>query len=268
NDNLGVRWITSYERQFSEENCFDLAATDDGVLLLGNSAQLYDITGATGSGIGAALVVKMPFDGRVPLHPNAGAIHRFLQPGVHDSLYDQETVGIPSPTADYLGTYPLTLVSTQQSLTTATLPSTPTPTTNVISVPLEAGNANLPMTYATWAYYHFLAPESQAQDADGDGLTNYTEYLFGTNPRQATAPLFAGLALDHTNGLVGLEFNRALAVTNATYTVLQSTNLLDWETVTNGVWSSRGASNLIERLRLELPQPHPKAAFFRLQITP
>lgn len=270
NDNLGVRWFTSYERQFSEENCFDLAATDDGVVLLGNSAQLYDITGAPVGGIlnGAALVVKLPFDGRVPLHPNAGAIHRFLQPGVHDSLYDQETIGIPSPTADYLGTYPLTLVSTQQSLTTATIPSTPTRTTNVISVPLEAGNANLPMTYTTWAYYHFLEPDSQAEDADGDGLSNYTEYHFGTNPRQATAPLLAGLAIDHTNGIVGLDFNRALAVTNAIYTMLQSTNLLDWETVSNGAWTSRGASNLIERLRFEVPQPHTNAAFFRLQITP
>lgn len=270
NENLGVRWFTSYERELSEENCFDLVATADGVLVLGNSAQLYDITGAPAGGIGngAALVVKLPFDGRVPLHPGAGAIHRFLQPGVHDSLYDQETVGIPSPTADYLGTYPLTLVSMEQSLTTATIPTTPTPTTNVISMPLEAGNANLPMSYETWAYYHFLAPDSQNQDADGDGLTNEAEYLFGTNPRQPDAALVTSLAIDHTNGIVGLEFNRALAATNAVLAMLSSTNLLDWQAVTNGAWSSRGASNLVERVRLELPQPHPNAAFFRLQINP
>lgn len=239
--------------------------TNTGVLVLGNSDQLFDITGAAAGAItnGAAMVLKLPFDGRVPLHPNSRTIHHFLQPGVHDSLYDQETVGLPSPDADYLGTYPLTLASATQNIGAANSPTTPTPATALVSIRLEAGNANLPMSYDTWAYYHFLSPGSGVQDTDGDGLDNATEFFFGTDPRAATPSTAAALTIDYTNAVVGLGFARALAATNSPFEMQTSTNLVDWQAVTHGTLQSLGASNLVERLRLRLPAPDP-AAFYRL----
>ena len=51
---------------------------------------------------------------------------------MHDSLWNQEEVGIPSPTAEYLGTYPVSLTTTQQVTVAGTMPSALAPTANLV----------------------------------------------------------------------------------------------------------------------------------------
>jgi hypothetical protein len=60
-------------------------------------------------------------------------------------------------------------------------------------------------TYDTWAqtYFQGSVPEGSV-DSDGDGANNYTEYLLGTNPSQATTfPTSSAL----TNGNFTLTFS-------------------------------------------------------------
>lgn len=271
NDTLGARWFGTHERLGSDDRVYDLVLTADGLLAVGASTQLYDITGATPGSFtnGSGLLLKLPFDGKVELHPSAKTLQPYLQPGVHDSLWDQEEVGIPSPNAEYAGTYPVSLMTTQQVTVAGTMPPALAPTANFVSVPLEAGDATLPMGYNQWAYYNFLppGPGSIGQNPDGDALLNGAEYFFGADPHAATPTGAGALTIDYTNAVVGLEFNRAHAATNAAFALLHSTNLVDWRIVTNAAVQTRGTSNLVDRLRLIVPAPAP-TAFFRLQITP
>jgi uncharacterized repeat protein (TIGR03806 family) len=61
-------------------------------------------------------------------------------------------------------------------------------------------------TYETWAGQHFTgtAPARDA-DFDGDGVSNYAEYLLNTNPKQSNPPLAKAAG---TNNQVTLTFNQ------------------------------------------------------------
>lgn len=271
NESLSARWFTTHERLSSDDRVFDLEPTTDGVLVVGGSTQLFDLTGATPASLtnGSALLLKLPFDGKIELHSATRTVHRFLQPGVHDSLYDEEDVGIPSPNVEYLGTFPVSLTTTNQITIAGTMPPALTPTANLVSVPLEAGNSTLPMSYAQWAGYNFVTGGSNSGggNPDGDALLNGAEYFFGTDPLTATPASVGALTIDYANAVVGLEFQRARAATNAPFAMQFSTNLVNWQVVTNGTLQTTGTSNLVDRLRLTLPAPAP-AAFFRLNLTP
>ena len=71
---------------------------------------------------------------------------------------------------------------------------------------------------------------TQLTDTDGDGMSDYTEFVAGTNPTNA-ATWFCFTQTTLTNHLVELEWNVA---TNRLYQVNISTSLKSWSPVT--VW--------------------------------
>jgi hypothetical protein len=93
---------------------------------------------------------------------------------------------------------------------------------------------------------------------DGDGMSNFAEYIAGTDPTNALSVL--KFMLTTTNrGL--LEF---VAQTNIGYAVQYRTNLNSalWNNVT-----SISAQSLVQTVRVTAPYPPPESRFYRI-ITP
>jgi Calx-beta domain-containing protein len=78
--------------------------------------------------------------------------------------------------------------------------------------------------YTFWKQNHFGANANNpaiagdAADPDGDGIVNALEYAFGSDPNSADAarPLLGNIIANH----FALQFNRNIAATDTTYTVL------------------------------------------------
>lgn len=269
NDQLSVRWMLTHERFFSEESLLDLVATDDGIVCVGNSAQFFDVsTHNPAADNGCALILKLPFEGKIALHPGARGIDKYLQPLVHDSVASLYAASIPSPDFLYHRTTPLEgPISTAQvtAAGNAQGPLSDVPITGWI--PLEAGNANAPMTYAQWAAYNHLPTNSTAQaDFDGDGRSNGQEWFFGGNPFtvQSGRPTFA-LARG-TNGTLTFTFPRSHAASGTLPLLQASANLLNWDGLTFGPVTSTPLDAYTDQISVTLPRPDEPTRFFRLQL--
>ena len=114
-----------------------------------------------------------------------------------------------------------------------------------------------------WETAHLLSPTNAADaalDADGDGMTNWEEYIAGTDPRDATSCLKVNGVMPGA-GLITVEF---LAVSNRTYAV-EFTDGLEppaWQHLAD---VSARATNRMERV----PDLAPAAQrFYRLTIPP
>lgn len=121
-----------------------------------------------------------------------------------------------------------------------------------------------------------LAANDSVGDPDADGLSNFAEYAFGSNPKQATAsPHHSGLIEAAGQKYLTLAFPRLVAQTSVTYTVRESTNLLSWQTVnlvTNTVaTSANGNETETVTVRGNLPLTGGDAfpsVFLRVEIAP
>jgi pectin methylesterase-like acyl-CoA thioesterase len=94
--------------------------------------------------------------------------------------------------------------------------------------------------FAVWANSYGLdasAPGFASADADGDGVANLLEYVFGGNPTVANVGLLPTVTVteDVTGKHLVLEYKRATAATSVTTTVETSTDLATWTTRTFGV---------------------------------
>jgi hypothetical protein len=89
----------------------------------------------------------------------------------------------------------------------------------------------MPDSYELANNFNLNDPADAAQDADGDRITNFQEYLAGTNPRDSNSVLRITRLRPQGSDLV-LSF---LSVTGKTYALERATNLpaLFWQTVTN-----------------------------------
>ncbi|WP_150107698.1 choice-of-anchor J domain-containing protein [Pedosphaera parvula] len=89
-----------------------------------------------------------------------------------------------------------------------------------------------------WEQYYFgsaSASRTQATDSDSDGMSDFAEFIAGTNPTNAASRLSFLSTTIQTNGLVKLEW---AAIPGRTYEVLSSTNLTVWSPVTDWLQSS------------------------------
>jgi len=91
-----------------------------------------------------------------------------------------------------------------------------------------------------WEELHFdeATAADPATDADGDGLTNFDEFVFGTNPN---TPNVYQLNLGTTPAQnVTLQFQ---TIEGRRYTVDYSHNLIDWDVAESGI---QGNGNLMQ----------------------
>jgi len=83
---------------------------------------------------------------------------------------------------------------------------------------------------------NFAAAETN--DADGDGMLTWQEYLAGTNPTNASSKFIVrSLSPTGSPGHYQITFSTAL---NRTYRVETSSDLLTWQTLQDGIAGTGG----------------------------
>lgn len=125
-------------------------------------------------------------------------------------------------------------------------------------------------TFAQWLSANFPGISNPAiidatADPDGDGLTNLTEYLCGTNPNQPDSPGNAMSCTTDSNGHLTLVFRLSKNLTGMTYTVQQSPNMMDWTDmgIVPEVLSDQGSYYLMQAVAAIGPNA---PLFLRLRI--
>ena len=91
-----------------------------------------------------------------------------------------------------------------------------------------------------WEKYYFgAAPTNHTglEDSDGDGMSDYAEFIAGTNPTNAASNLRFTSVRPQTNGVVKIQW---AAVPGRMYQLDMSSNLVDWTPVTD--WLQATAS--------------------------
>jgi polygalacturonase len=118
-------------------------------------------------------------------------------------------------------------------------------------------------SFAAWATAAGLSGPSAAANADpdGDGIVNFTEYALSLSP--TTTDNGALPKLTSQNGRMVFRFTQPGYVTDASYLVQSSTNLLNWTPVTPIVESVTATT---QTLKATLPSGLP-TLFVRLLIT-
>jgi hypothetical protein len=130
------------------------------------------------------------------------------------------------------------------------------------------------MTFALWEQGYFNAQElgdpaitGESADPDHDGLSNLLEYAFHLDPTQPSSTNLPYTALDPT--YLSLIYVKALAATDLTYTIEQSTDLMRWDPVIpiNDILSDDGVTQLI---KAKVPRSNAGSAselFLRLRVS-
>jgi hypothetical protein len=94
-----------------------------------------------------------------------------------------------------------------------------------------------------WENYYFGAAgtnRTQLTDSNGDGMTDYAEFMAGTNPTNAASKFIFLSAAVQTNQLVQLKW---AAIPGRLYQLSSSTNLINWTPLTG--WQQAAASPMI-----------------------
>lgn len=103
-----------------------------------------------------------------------------------------------------------------------------------------------------YEFIYFNGPTDPFGDADGDGVSNYDEMVWGTNPTNGNSRITRPIGtLD--SGQVSLSWPIA---PYRVYTLEASTNMIAWQVVTNGTVSNFSQSIALSNQR-----------FYRLSVT-
>ena len=183
-EKLSVRWMVTHEGASFEDIPFSILPTEEGIVQLGSTRSLGSLNNGLGS---ITQLMKLPYDGTVPLRPGTGAIIKYLQPSVYNFTTGNWSINIPSPSWRYLGNEPVTHTTATLATVPGNLPGAYTPIPNLTAKRLERGSPSAPMTYTEWADYHQLTLAAATDNSDGDARNNYQEYLFGGDPLRADA---------------------------------------------------------------------------------
>ncbi len=124
-------------------------------------------------------------------------------------------------------------------------------TTGVVNV--LTGSAN---DYATWAAsYPSTDVSVPTADSDGDGMTNQQEYAFGLNPTSGASANPITSPLNKTTGMFSYTRRATPATTGLTYTVLTSTNLVNWTIDTGAVAESVVTAGSVQTVTFTVANP-------------
>ncbi len=112
------------------------------------------------------------------------------------------------------------------------------------------------------AYFGSVATNrTQLTDTDHDGMTDYAEFIAGTDPTNpASRFYFTGEILQNNNLLVQMQWT---AVTNRLYQVNASSNLLNWTPVTDWLQASNNPT-----LSYSTTNSSASPRFYRVQVRP
>ena len=129
-------------------------------------------------------------------------------------------------------------------------------------------------TIADWRQNYFATTVSSGSaadtaDPDGDGFTNYQEYVFGTNPTKPNAPTL--LTATQSGGNVVLSFvaNQASGPGDTGFTryyTVQSTTALSNSTTWTPVAGYTSIAGANQTVNVSLPATG-GPAFYRLSVT-
>ncbi len=258
-EKLSARWFAVHEG-INVEDVFDMAVTEQGVFALGMTRSFSQ---PEEQFMPSTLLLKMPFDGTVPLHPSVHSQVKFLQPSIYDFTGGSWDIDIPSPDQGYDKTEPLTFAA---AVPLVTIDGDPQffdyfPQPRYETRRIDKGVPSNPMTYEEWAaYQHLPAGQEPFHNNDGDARTNYEEYLFGGDPWTLQDKVPGLILLRRPEGLVRLQTTRSLAARNQPFAVAGSDDLVDWAVVTNPWTLSNDDAGDIE-----LP---PDAGLFYLDVDP
>lgn len=126
-------------------------------------------------------------------------------------------------------------------------------------------------TYEMWAENHFTegqlldpAISGQAADPNHNGISNLLEYAFGGNPLgetpKATMP---GIVIDEDGR--GFTYRKNTTLSDLTYVMQTSTNMVDWDDVTGDLVATDG---VYETYRYDWsPSPAEPKRFFRVKVS-
>lgn len=134
-----------------------------------------------------------------------------------------------------------------------------------LSVNMDLGGQSAAMTqFASWASAHSLtgAPATVApQDKDGDGVSNYDEFLAGTDPNSGQS-IFRIIQVTRTGGVNLIKFGPILA--GRLYTIRSSQTLLssDWPSIGQVNPGTAGDFFIFGH-----PTPVANRLFYRLEVT-
>jgi len=116
----------------------------------------------------------------------------------------------------------------------------------------------------TWRAAHFSAGEASgnAQDFDGDGLSNLVEYALGSDPRVINA----SPAVTLESGYLTMNFSRPRALPDVSYAAEVSSDLVSWTTLPLEIVTDGEVQAM--RARDTMPSDGASRRFLRLRVTP
>lgn len=259
-DKLALRWFTTHEG-VNADTLFDFLATDDGLLTAGFTTSLTSFS----SSQPGAFFLKVPYEGKLELHPGTHGLTRYLQPSVYDLGGGYDSVNIPSPQQGYMGTTPVSLTPANQVVTTAS-PIPPFAAYSLTSwKTLQEGDPAAAMTFAQWAAYHQL-PADPFGNPDGDARNNLAEWFFGGDPytAQNTKPTLT--IVRNPDGSYTLQTTRSLAARNFQPRLDFRNDLANsglWETLEGATFSAAPLDGTTQALSIQLMPESVARRFFR-----
>lgn len=129
--------------------------------------------------------------------------------------------------------------------------------------------------FAGWQEQYFSTGESEdpeiggdTADPDQDGVPNLLEYALGGNPLEASREVLPKASIERSGGetTVVLTFSRPLAISDVSYAVEASTDLVSWQDVLPESWQVEEAGDQ-EKVTVRHPVSAERKAFLRLSVS-
>jgi hypothetical protein len=125
---------------------------------------------------------------------------------------------------------------------------------------LDANHNNISDAWEQDYFGSVSTNRTQLTDTDHDGMSDYAEFIAGTNPTNAASRFYFNGETIQTNRQVKLQWT---VVTDRLYQVNASTNLLGWSSVTPWLQASNSPT-----MSYTVTNSNGRAQFYRVQVKP